>query len=201
MKKSLNEKRDGFNLRELLNKAREIIHFIEQAHKSGFAAHDVEQALSVERPYAKVNTTLAKILGLTQSVNSLKQTHRKMSETVSAFWSSQPMPPAEEEAAVMVCRADGKGVPIRRQGEGSAQNNLNPLCSPAKEEESGKKVSLVGAAYTVDPTIRTPEQVLEALFRESDMDSESPPSRPKPRFKRIRDSLVARGGAHLKAFL
>jgi hypothetical protein len=50
MKKSLNEKRDGFNRRELLNKAREMVNFIEQAHKSGLAAHDVEQALSAERP-------------------------------------------------------------------------------------------------------------------------------------------------------
>jgi hypothetical protein len=45
MKKSMKEKRDGFNRRELLNKAREIINFIEQAHKSGLAAHEVEEAL------------------------------------------------------------------------------------------------------------------------------------------------------------
>jgi hypothetical protein len=42
MKKSMNEKRDEFNRRELLNKAREMFNFIEQAHKSGFAAHEVE---------------------------------------------------------------------------------------------------------------------------------------------------------------
>jgi hypothetical protein len=45
MKKSTNEKMDGFNRRELLNKAREIVNFIEQAHKSGLAAHEVEEAL------------------------------------------------------------------------------------------------------------------------------------------------------------
>jgi hypothetical protein len=33
MKKSLNEKRDGFNRREWLNKAREMVNFIEQAHR------------------------------------------------------------------------------------------------------------------------------------------------------------------------
>jgi hypothetical protein len=196
MKKSLNEKRDGLNRREWLNKAREIVNFIEQAHKSGFAAHEVEQALfrrviemeycalgmffvfcgdgdegeamtlaegqrvrrlgelhkreyqsvlglyelwrvvcgtragqkiehvpldaklnlpeskfscllqdwdqslSVERPYAKVNATLAKILGLTQLVNSLERTNRKMSEAVSAFWSAQPVPPAFKSLAI-----------------------------------------------------------------------------------------------------
>jgi hypothetical protein len=287
MKKSMKEKRDGFNRRELLNKAREIINFIEQAHKLGLAAHDVEEALFrqlielgyralgmffalcgdgdegeeitlapgqlvrrleelhkreyqsvfglyelwrvvygtregqkiehvpfdaklnlpeskfsyllqdwdqsliVEMPYAEVNATIAKILGLTQSVNSLERTNRKMSEAVSAFWCAQAVPPAEEEAAVMVCSVDGKGVPIRRQGEESAPKNPNPASSSENEEKSGqKKVSLVGAAYTVDPYIRTPEQVLEALFRESDVDSEPPSSRPKPLFKRIRASLL-----------
>jgi hypothetical protein len=128
---------------------------------------------------------------ITQSVNSLERTNRKMSEAVSAFWCAQPVPPAEEEAAVRVCSVDGKGVPICRQGEGAAQKNPNPTSSSENEEKSGqKKVSLVGAAYTVDSYIRTPEQVLEALFRESDVDSEPPSSRPKPLFKRIRASLL-----------
>jgi hypothetical protein len=45
MKKRLNEKWDGFNRRELLNKAREMVNFIEQAHISGLTAHEVEAAL------------------------------------------------------------------------------------------------------------------------------------------------------------
>jgi hypothetical protein len=45
MKKRLNEKSDGFNRRQWLNKAREMVNFIEQAHKSGLAAHDVVEAL------------------------------------------------------------------------------------------------------------------------------------------------------------
>jgi hypothetical protein len=138
-----------------------------------------------------VNATIAKILGLTQSLNSLERTHRKMSEAVSAFWCAQPVPPAEEEAAVMVCSVEDKGVPIRCQGEGSAQKNPNPASASENEEKAGqKKVSLVGAAYTVAPYIRTPEQVLEALFRECDVDSEPSSSRPKPLFKRIRASLL-----------
>jgi hypothetical protein len=159
--------------------------------KFSYLLQDWDQSLFVEMPYAKVNATIAKILGLTQSVNSLERTNRKMSEAVSAFWSAQPVPPAEEEAAVMVCSVDGKGVPLRRQGEGSAQKNPNPASSSENEEKSGpKKVYLVGAAFTVDPYIRTPEQVLEALFREPEGDSEPSPSRPKPRFKRIQASLL-----------
>jgi hypothetical protein len=97
--------------------------------KFSYLLQDWDQSLIVKMPYAEVNATLAKILGLTQSVNSLERTNRKMSEAVSAFWSSQPVPPAEEEAAVMVCSVDGKGVPIHRRGEASAEKNVNPLCS------------------------------------------------------------------------
>jgi hypothetical protein len=147
--------------------------------KFSYLLQDWDQSLDVEMPYAKVNATIVKILGFTQSVNSLERTNRKMSETVNAFWASQPVPPPEEEATVMVCSVDGKGVPIRRQGEASAQKNMNPLCSAEKDEKGGqKKVSLVGAAYTVDPYIRPPEQILEALFRDCEGDSEPSPSRP-----------------------
>ncbi|NNF96963.1 MAG: ISKra4 family transposase, partial [Halobacteria archaeon] len=287
MNNSMNEKMDGFNRRALLNKAREMFTFIEDAHRSGLAAHEVEEALFrqviemgyramgmffvlcgdgdegaeiiladgqpvrrleklhkreylsvfglyellrvvygsregqkieqvpldaklklpaskfsyllqdwdqsliVETPYAKVSETIAKILGLTQSVNSLERINRKMSEAVSAYWDEQPVPPAEEEGALMVCSADGKGVPLRGQGEASTKKDSNPLSAPKKEEKSGqKKVSLVGATYTVDPYKRTPEEVLQALFSDSQQSCEPPPSRPKPLFKHVRASLL-----------
>jgi hypothetical protein len=45
MKQGMNEKQEGFNGTELLNKAREMFTYIEEAHKSGLAAHAVEEAL------------------------------------------------------------------------------------------------------------------------------------------------------------
>jgi hypothetical protein len=51
-----------------------------------------------------------------------------------------------------------------------------------------KKMALIGAVYTVDPPIRTPDEVLEALLRES---SPGVPhgARPKPCFKYVRAAL------------
>jgi hypothetical protein len=161
--------------------------------KFSYLLQDWDQSLAVETPYAKVNETIARILGLHQSVNSLERTNRKMSALVEAFWASQAVPPADAEGALMVCTADGKGVPIRRETEEPAEPPQNPLSSEKedKEEKSGrKKVSLVGAAYTVDPYQRTPEEVLEALFRSQKDASQHPPSRPKPLFKRVRASLL-----------
>lgn len=158
--------------------------------KFSYLLQDWDQFLAVETPYAKVNETIARILGLSQSVNSLERTNRKMSAPVEAFWASQTVPPADEEGALMVCSADGKGVPIWRQAEEAVERSENPLSTEKKEKSGQKKVSLVGAAYTVDPYQRTPQDVLEALFRSQKDASPRPPSRPKPLFKRVRASLL-----------
>lgn len=42
----------------------------------------------------------------------------------------------------------------------------------------------------MEPYIRTPEQVLQALFRQPETDSQPPSSRPKPLFKEVRASLL-----------
>jgi len=158
--------------------------------KFSYLLQDWDQFLAVETPYAQVNKTIERILGFSQSVNSLERTNRKMSDTVEPFWANQTVPPADEEGALMVCSADGKGVPIRRPAEEAAEEPQNPLSSEKKEKSGRKKVSLVGAAYTVDPYQRTPEEVLEALFRSKKDASEHPSSRPKPLFKRVRASLL-----------
>ena len=161
--------------------------------KFSYLLQDWDQFLVVETPYAKVSETIARILGFTQSVNSLERTNRKMAELVEQYWDSRPVPPAAQEGALMVCSADGKGIPIRREvDETEERAQTPPSCdSTGKEGKEGKKkMSLVGAAYTVDRYIRTPEQILNALFQEPGTDSEPPPSRPKPLFKEVRASLL-----------
>ena len=81
-------------------------------------------------------------------------------------------------------------MPIRRPPEEAVESPQDPLSTEKKEKSGRKKVSLVGAAYTVDPYRRTPEEVLEALFRDQKDPSARPPSRPKPLFKRVRASLL-----------
>ena len=49
-------------------------------------------------------------------------------------------------------------------------------------------VALLGAVYTVDPFVRTPEEVLDALFHEAPA-GEPPPSRPRPCGKYVRAAL------------
>ena len=158
--------------------------------KNSYLLQDWDQALAVEMPYATVNATLARMLGFTQSVHTLERNQREMAMAVSAFWQDQPTPPAEQDGALLVCTADGKGVPMR--GAPAAPPGA---AAPARSgmRPGTKKMALIGAVYTVDPTIRTPDEVLEALFRESPP-AAAPSTRPKPCFKYVRAALERDGG-------
>jgi hypothetical protein len=60
----------------------------------------------------------------------------------------------------------------------------------AEVEPGGKKMALIGAVYTIAPPVRTPEQVLKALFAPPPWTGAKPPLRPKPLHKYVRASLA-----------
>jgi len=153
--------------------------------KLSYLLQDWQQGLVVEMAHTTVSATLERILGLRQSVHTLERTQRDMAKVCEDFWEARPTPPAEQEGALLVCTADGKGVPMR--GAGEAAPGAEPPTSGAMRPGT-KKMALIGSVYSVDPYVRTPDEVLEALFRESPR-SESPPARPEPCFKYVRASL------------
>jgi hypothetical protein len=81
--------------------------------KNSYLLQDWDQALAVEMPYATVSATLARILGFTQSVHTLERNQREMAAVAEDFWKDRPIPPTEQEGEILVCTADGKGVPMR----------------------------------------------------------------------------------------
>ena len=81
--------------------------------KNSYLLQDWDQALAVEMPYATVGATLARILGFNQSVHTLERNQREMATAAADFWKDRPTPSAEQEGEILVCTADGKGVPMR----------------------------------------------------------------------------------------
>ena len=153
--------------------------------KNSYLLQDWDQGLAVEVPFEKVNATLERMLGFKQSVHTLERNQREMAQACSPFWQAQPSVPAEQEGAVLVCSADGKGVPMR--GAGEADPGVEAPASGGMRPGT-KKMALIGAIYTVNRYVRTPEEVLEALFRDAPSPA-PPPTRPKPCFKQVRASL------------
>jgi len=152
-----------------------------------YLLQDWDQVLAVEMPYGQVKATLGRILGFEQSVHSLERTQRKLAEEVPAFWEAQPVPPAEQEGQVLVCTADAKGVPMRRPAQ---EARIEGARAGKGMRPGGKKMALLGSVYTVEAHFRTPQEVLEALFRPPGTESRSTPRRPEPCFKRVRAALL-----------
>lgn len=154
------------------------------AGKFSYLLQEWDQALVVEQPYQQVSELLERILGFAQSVNSLERVNQQLSSSVEAYWAArEPAPPAVEEQLV-VCSADGKGVVMR--GTANAPEGV----ATDEDNAGGKKMALLGAVYTVAPYVRTPAQVLNALFDSAPLTEAQPPVRPKPLHKYVRASLA-----------
>jgi hypothetical protein len=151
-----------------------------------YVLQDWDQALAVEQAFGQVNQTIARMLKLKQSVDSLEGMNQHMAQDVGWFRDLQGSPPAAEEGTIVVTTADCKGIVIRGQGTPTVCGGQRP----AGQRANQKRMATVGAVYTVDPYVRTPEDVVAALFRDPDYE---PAPRPEPCHKRVWASLPKEG--------
>ena len=154
-----------------------------------YVLQDWDQSFCVEQAFGPSAQAIARILGLRQSVDSLERMNEDMADHVLDFWEDRPVPKASAEGEILVASADGKGIVMRRE---------EPVSIPAYrrkgEKASQKRMATVGTAYTVDRYVRTPEQVVAALFRDGPRPTEQ---RPKPQHKHIWASLSCDDGADI----
>lgn len=151
-----------------------------------YVLQDWDQALAVEEAFSQVNQTIARMLKLKQSVDSLEGMNHQMAQDVGEFRDLQGSPPAAEEGQIVVVTADCKGVVIRGQGTPTVCGGERP----AGQRANQKRMATVGAVYTVDPYVRTADEVVAALFR--DPNYQAGP-RPQPCHKRVWASLPREG--------
>jgi len=109
--------------------------------KFSYLLQDWDQSISLEMPFNQVSATIEKILGLRQSVHSLERSGRHLAKEVPTFWEAQPTPPAEAEGALLVCTADGKGVPMRQSAE---QACIDGVKLDKGMRAGSKKMALIG---------------------------------------------------------
>jgi hypothetical protein len=150
-----------------------------------YLLQDWAQSVAVENTYRRVPETLGRILEVHPSVDSLERMNLKMSETVRPFRESRPAPEHEEEGALVVVSADGKGIPMRRATPEAPIQGHDP---ESEAKVNRKKMAVVGTVYTIDPLARTPQEVVESLFCSPD-DKPSLTPRPEPKHKRLWASL------------
>ena len=149
-----------------------------------YVLQDWDQGLCVEQAFGQASSTLVKILGLKQSVDSLERMNAQMARPVAAFREERPRPAPQEEGPIVVSSADGKGVVMRREPTDTAAKAHRTKGDKA----SRKEMAIVGAVYTVDRFVRRPEQIVAALF--GDDFPEPPRPRPAPRGKQTVANLT-----------
>ncbi len=122
---------------------------------------DWAEYCTTDESYDESNRVLKHILGLSISKQALETAVEEDAVDVEAFYEQKAVPPSETEGSILVIQADGKGVPMVRD---------EPANQPARrgkgQKKTKKKESVVTAIYTIEPYLRTPQQVADALLRD-----------------------------------
>ncbi len=148
------------------------------ASDMSYLLQDWNQMMSVEQPFGVVARSLQAILGLKQSVDTLEQGNQQMAQTAGAFRAAQPPPDPKDEGELLVVSEDNKGVPMVRPAEAA------PVGAHLKKGEKAnkKQMACIGVAYSVDRQVRTPEELVAALFRDPGDKRKNPPEACRKRY-------------------
>jgi hypothetical protein len=140
---------------------------------TSYLLQDWNARLMQAMPYAQAEQFLAQLLGVRQSVQTIERDQTRLSAQAEAFWEQLPGPAPLPPEAILVDSVDGKGVCMRPRETGG--------------ERGKKKMAILGAVYGIEPYVRSPAQVLAALFAEASAPPNS--ARPKPLDKHVRACL------------
>lgn len=146
--------------------------------KASYLFQEFSQLFCVEKAFAVGARQFETVFGQQVSVDVLEHINRDMGAQADRFLDELTPPAAADEGERLVVSADGKGVPLVQQDAEQV-----PVFE-CKERPGNRRMATLGCAYTVDRHVRTPEQIVAALFREP-TDS-APNDRPKPCGKRYR---------------
>jgi hypothetical protein len=146
--------------------------------KASYLLQEFSQLFCVEKAFGVGARQFEAVFRQRLSVDVLEDINRAMGQQAEQFLDALPKPPAQEEGEILVASADGKGVPL-------VQEDARQV--PAfdeKERPGNRRMATLGCVYTVDRYVRTPQQIVAALFRETTVSQ--PEKRPEPQGKHYR---------------
>ena len=142
-----------------------------------YVVEDWAQRFSLKGSFAEAAESLQTLLRLRIGVHTLERMSQEMADSVVPFREAIEPPPAAEEGPILVVTADGKGVPMRRP----AQDGPKPHHRRTKGEKANKKqMACVGAVYSIEPFVRTADDILDEVIRH-----EKAEGRPEPAHKHV----------------
>jgi hypothetical protein len=148
------------------------------AGKYSYLLEEFSQYFCVEQAFGQAADSFQTVLGQKLSVDTLERTNQRVGEQASDYLDSLPTPPAVEEGELLVATADGKGVPLIRDNV-----EVPPVHGPKPLRPGNRRMATLACVYSVDPYVRTAEDVVAALFR--DEQAKDATARPRPCHKRM----------------
>jgi hypothetical protein len=127
------------------------------------------QERCLDTDYAGSIQGLAAILPVKPSIRSAEHMTQQMAADVPDFQAQQPLPPAAEQAELLVATADHKGVPMVRRDRPTAERDEE------SERPGVKRAACAGAVYTTAPFVRTADDVLDEVRRKERAAERPPP--------------------------
>jgi hypothetical protein len=142
-----------------------------------YVLEDWTQRFCLKGSFAEAAESLETLLGLRLGSRTLEQMNQGLAGFVIPFRDAVEPPPASEEGPILVVTADGKGVPMRRPAqEGPRRHHRR-----TKGEKANKKqMACVGAVYSIEPFVRTADDILDEVLRDRRGDD-----RPEPAHKHV----------------
>lgn len=121
---------------------------------------------------------LHRFLGISVVVDSAERILERTGENAEHFQDNLPTVDPASEGELLVESTDNKGIVMRRPSTLEKQ----PVGAPANRsgpKPDRKQMATVCGCYSVDSYVRTPKEVLNALFRDTKLD-DMPIKRPRP---------------------
>jgi hypothetical protein len=147
-------------------------------HQS-YLFEEFSQYFCVDQAFPQASRAIETVLRQKVSVDTLEHINRQVGEQADGFLNQLPVPPPSQEGELLVFTGDGKGVPLV-----TADARALPAFKDRPERPGNRRMAILAGVYSVDRYVRTPEDIVAALFR----DGERPRGcdRPKPKFKHVR---------------
>jgi hypothetical protein len=152
-------------------------------------------AFVIDDAHAEAARKLRMILGITIPVKASEDLNREQASDVELFQDRLPVPEPSHEGSLVVVTADCKGVPLIRSALPAAESEEGAQETPTSsdphhrrgkgEKANKKRMAAVGAVYTIDPFVRTTDEVIDELQRKK-----AGKRRPRPQHKRVRADLL-----------
>jgi hypothetical protein len=146
---------------------------------ASYLLEEFSQYFCVDQAFRQAAQGIELVLHQKIAVDTLENTNRCMGDQADAFLDQLPHPPAHQEGELLVFTGDGKGVPlVKEDARALAAFEDQP------KRPGNRRMAMLAGVYSVDRFVRTPEQIVAALFRDGERPREG--QRPEPQFKHLR---------------